>query len=423
MISIKKKGISLALIVIFLVSGCAEGGERQIANYTIDQSATIFLGELDKRVDNKEKKEITDIVKKWKSYYDRRMIFGIGVPWQLEIDAMEKLNVKLDEYTVKYLLDGNYEGEEEATQYNNYVIENLKKVISIQDYKKLYELCKKYETDMEITNDEIQAITDNIIDILKKYPKINTDEILDYLLSGSENILAIYDIGSGVVEYENIPYVTLAKSNKSVTEEYPKIWNNVESIIPKYMFVNFDKLIISTDGEMNNLAYVIANNSMGSRWNISIDPVDVVEENLFYETIIHEYFHYMTLNNTQVSYFKQPNIYSYSEQDMVTERDSYLNQFNQKFWGILSQESPFAEDLYLFYLRHKNDFVDEYAATSASEDICESFAFFVLRDKPLEDTLANKKLLFFYGYPELVEFRNQIRLNIENIRLDAKIAS
>lgn len=420
---IKKKFISLVMVALFLVSGCAEGTQRQMTNHTLDEATAIFLGSLYGEVASSEKKEITDTVKVWKGYYDQRLAFKKGVASQKEIEAMEKLNVKLDEYTVKYMLDGKYEGEIQTSKYVNHVIENLKKVISTPDYKKLYEMCETYERDFEITEEEVQEITGNVIEILENYPEINTDEILDYILNGSENILAIYDISEAEMQYEYIQYVTLEKNSKSVTKDYPKIWSDIESIIKKDKFENFDKLIISTDGELNNLAYVIANNSVGSRWNISIDPLDVSEENLFYETITHEYFHYMTLNNSQVSYFKQPNINTYSEEDMVTKPDSYLNKFNQKFWGILSQESPLADDVYLFYLRHENDFVGEYAATSAAEDICESFAFFVLRDKPLADTLENQKLLFFYDYPELVEFRNQVRLNIKNLKINDKLAS
>lgn len=420
---VKKKYISILLLTMLLTSGYAEGTQRHVVNNTLEQSTAVFLGELNKKVDIEERKAISDIVKKWKSYYDQRLIYKNGIPSQSEIEAMEKLNLKLDEYTVKYLLNGQYDGYAESPEYVNYVIENLKKVISNQDYKKLYEMCENYEKNMEISDDEVQLIVESIINILEKYPKIDADEILEYLLSGSENILAIYNLNQDEVQYEYIPHVTLDRNSKSVVKDYPQIWNTVEAIIPEELFENFDKLIISTDGELNNLAYVIANNSSGSRWNISIDPVDVGEETLFYETIIHEYFHYMTLNNTQVSYFKQPSIFTYSDQDLVTDENSYLNQFNQKFWGLLSQESPLAEDVYLFYLRHKSFFVDEYAATNAAEDICESFAFFVLRDKPSADTIANKKLLFFYNYPELVEFRSEVRQNIEERAMDTKLAS
>ncbi|MDO7205942.1 hypothetical protein Q5M85_19485 [Paraclostridium bifermentans] len=63
--------------------------------------------------------------------------------------------------------------------------------------------------------------------------------------------------------------------------------------------------IFTTDGKLNELASVEGNNNSGSRWIMNIDPEDVVFKNkikLFYETILHEYFHYMTLNDKQVKY-------------------------------------------------------------------------------------------------------------------------
>ncbi|NLY98552.1 MAG: hypothetical protein GX082_14240, partial [Clostridiaceae bacterium] len=49
------------------------------------------------------------------------------------------------------------------------------------------------------------------------------------------------------------------------------------------------------------------------------------------------------------------------------------------------------------------------------EDICETFAEFVLRNKPEGKTVAEQKILFFYEYEEMIEVRNHIRkfLNIE----------
>ena len=51
----------------------------------------------------------------------------------------------------------------------------------------------------------------------------------------------------------------------------------------------------------------------------------------------------------------------------------------------------------------------DYAATDPSEDIAESFTYFVLWPRQGGGSVWEQKLDFFYGYPELVELRAGIR--------------
>lgn len=418
-----RKKISVWLCLILCLNPIIGHADSEFPVYTVDQTRDVFLGELSSKINSQEKNEITDIVKNWKSYYDLRLKADVGMPSEKEILLMENLNSKLDKYTEKYLLEeSEYDYEEENEKYKNYVVERLKSIVSLEDYNKLYELCSKYEA-YDTEEDDLDKVVSSIESILKKYSKLNSEEIMQYILSGSENILAIYEIDGINLINKPIPFVTLEKSDSRVINDYPKLWKEVTNIIPPNYFQNFDRLIISSDGKYDDLAYVMATDAIGSRWDISIDPADVEDKEFFYETIIHEYFHYITLNETQGSYFKTPRVQTYSDYDIVTNSDSYLNKFNQKFWGILSEESPYVNDGYLFYLRHQEEFVNSYSSTVVSEDICESFAFFVLRDKPKTDTKIDKKLLFFYEYPEFVKFRNVIRENIKKINSDLRIAA
>jgi hypothetical protein len=67
-----------------------------------------------------------------------------------------------------------------------------------------------------------------------------------------------------------------------------------------------------------------------------------------------------------------------------------------------------------FYQNHATQFNTSYSATSPEEDIAESWAYFVLTPKPANDSIAHRKLLFFYNFPELVDLRNQIIYGICN---------
>lgn len=59
-----------------------------------------------------------------------------------------------------------------------------------------------------------------------------------------------------------------------------------------------------------------------------------------------------------------------------------------------------------------HEFVSDYAATNIEEDIAESFRIFVCGEKPTTLSVADKKVLFFYDYPELVKIRNEYRNNL-----------
>jgi hypothetical protein len=76
--------------------------------------------------------------------------------------------------------------------------------------------------------------------------------------------------------------------------------------------------------------------------------------------------------------------------------------------GYTDDLDSYYDEIYTFYENHQDEFVDDYAATNASEDIAESFAYFVFAPKPAGDTIAEQKILFFYAYPELAQLRSDI---------------
>lgn len=66
-----------------------------------------------------------------------------------------------------------------------------------------------------------------------------------------------------------------------------------------------------------------------------------------------------------------------------------------------------------FYIKYVDEFITDYAATNPVEDFAETFAFFVVLDKPEDNSIKSKKILFFYDYPEFLKIRDDIRRNID----------
>ena len=196
--------------------------------------------------------------------------------------------------------------------------------------------------------------------------------------------------------------------------EYQALWEEMRSLLPPGAFDAFDRFIVFTDGPDEVLAYVQMADWSGERWEIAVDPADAEDGDWFYETVIHEYSHYLTLNAEQVTYTGDQTVDTYNEESMVSHPGSYLDAFYQRFWTDYLEDRLADLDSYGFYLRHPEDFVTDYASSSPSEDIAESFTYFVLYDLPPEEEGAvwAQKLRFFLQYPELMDFRTQVQTRL-----------
>lgn len=192
-------------------------------------------------------------------------------------------------------------------------------------------------------------------------------------------------------------------------DAYRDLWNQVEAMLPEGSLDAFDRFTVFTDGAEEILAYVVPTDDAGARWELAVDPEDAGDGSGFAETVMHEYCHYLTLNSRQVEYGGQPAYGCYAESELAARPDSYLNAFYRAFWTDYLDDRQADPATYGFYLRHSDDFLTSYAATSPSEDIAESFACFVLYDRAAEEGLQGRKQNFFYAYPELVTFREQAR--------------
>ena len=194
--------------------------------------------------------------------------------------------------------------------------------------------------------------------------------------------------------------------------------------------------IVFSDGPSNVLAAVEQSYTDPNLWIVEVDNADLEDRLGLYFTLVHEFGHLLTLGPDQVP----PDLEIYNDPenaDLYDSKaaacpnffpgegcslpDSYINVFHNRFWTHLMDEwqpiddlgytddlEAYYEELYTFYENHEDEFVDDYAATNSSEDIAESFAYFIFSPKPTGASLAEQKILFFYEYPELVQLRAEI---------------
>ncbi len=201
-------------------------------------------------------------------------------------------------------------------------------------------------------------------------------------------------------------------------------------VIPEENLTRLGKVFEDSDGLYGDLAYVEPANRTGSIWDMAYDSADIytkdgkqyldLDETI--STIVHEYAHIESLNESQVRHMD----YRGSETEVVLDEgtakeDSYINKFTKKFWTEEMMEAAneaydkgsSEEFAYRNNIEHKGEFITEYAATNPAEDFAETFAAYVLKEKSdFNSTVLQQKYDFFDSFPEFVELKEKINDNI-----------
>ena len=302
-------------------------------------------------------------------------------------------------------------------------LETLKDLVSEDDYEILEKLVNEVASLEEEGNfEEADKVWDEIDTFLGDYPdaEFGGEELTTpayYNLKNGKLILSknVQDYADGEV--------------KEVTKEqrilHKQLWERVQKIVPKEymnMIVAFD---LSSDGFGGMAASVVNVDDEATQWIFNYDPADVIGDNgkydqdLIDETMVHEFGHILTLNHTQLMKERNEKSTTYTTDEGTMKKESYLNSFYQKFWKDIVQDYRLKDEEYesydvdKLYDAESDQFVTDYAATNPAEDIAESFAFFITKDKPSNNKGSNAKINFFYEYPELVKMRDEIRSNIK----------
>ena len=260
------------------------------------------------------------------------------------------------------------------------------------------------------------------------------DESFEENLLDDEYILVKYEIDGDQIlapQYETV-------SNDLVDEQenvamHQMIWDFYAVMIPSDARSFLTHYIVITDGLGGGLAAVEQTPDDPVLWMLNVDIADTgnIEELTF--TLIHEYGHLLTLNANQVDVdeyvFNNPDdddAYYEAEENCITyftgegcaRSSSYFYLFFDEFWldiydewseiQYIEDDEEYYETLDEFYFAREDEFVTDYAVTNPGEDIAESWAFFVTQQKPTGNIIAEKKVLFFYQFPELIALRDEI---------------
>lgn len=250
--------------------------------------------------------------------------------------------------------------------------------------------------------------------------------------------LAVYRVSGEKITWSNNEPVPddLVKFQEQ-KDVHQKIWDHFVNLVPKDQRPMLGEFVIVTDGEEKLLAAVRQTDENLYSWILEVDIADIANSRELTYTLIHEFAHLLTLNSKQVTpsraVFDNPNdqqVYTheslrceqYFSNEGCSQPNSYLNSFYAEFWTNIYDEwkkthqsrddEQYYENLNDFYHKYQDRFVTDYAVVNPVEDIAESFSFFILSPKPTGDTIAEKKIMFFHDFPELVKLRVEIQNRI-----------
>jgi hypothetical protein len=248
----------------------------------------------------------------------------------------------------------------------------------------------------------------------------NNSEIADDYTGPEDGyVLVTYKVTGDTISdpkyTKKIPSI-YAKYQKD-TKNHERIWKVITDVIPLDKREDLDEFIVFTDG-IDNFTGAVDEGSTPDTWSFQADVLDFENFSTLSTTVVHEFGHMVTLSSSQIEYGAS-SCKNYETSDGCSTRDSYINAFYKAFWADiykewasdvkLTKDGEVDEDgVYAFYEKYPDQFVSDYAPTDPSEDIAESWTYFIYSSKPKDDSIANQKILFFYQYPELVKLRQQI---------------
>ncbi len=221
--------------------------------------------------------------------------------------------------------------------------------------------------------------------------------------SWEENIEASYKV--------NGDEITLV--SWKLDQKHADVFAMFANLIPKSQRKDFKLYNVDNSPNGDTFAHVIQDEEEISKWNITVNiamfyPDGKLDTKESVYTLIHEYSHVLTLGKAQMDYSNFDACTQRLLQEWCLNASAYLNTFINTFWAedFANSQKDQAND---FYTWKESNFTTDYASTNPWEDIAETFTAFVLNNKPTWDTIADKKKLFFYNYPEMVKLRSIIR--------------
>lgn len=237
--------------------------------------------------------------------------------------------------------------------------------------------------------------------------------------TGSEGEITLYTInGENIVKKQDYKVSGQDLTYQQDTKKHQELWELTKKIIPTKYRDKMSGFLIYNGEVTGSAGFVVETQSDLSKWRmgIAINYADDQKELIY--TIIHEFGHILTLNNSQVdASIDNASCSNFFTGEGCAKTESYINKLQSKYWADIWGEYTSARDaengMEGFYNKYKTRYVTQYASTNPGEDIAEVFATFVTRNGGVNgSSIAEQKIQLMYDHSELIELRNYIRNNL-----------
>lgn len=242
--------------------------------------------------------------------------------------------------------------------------------------------------------------------------------------TGSQGEITLYRVdGENIIKDKDYVVSGASLDFQRDTQKHQEIWSLVKKVVPLSNRSKMSQFMIYSGSVSGSLGYVFNTKQDLTKWEMGI-AIDYAYEGGFNKdgelayTIIHEFGHILTLNNTQVdASISEGNCTNYFVGEGCARTNANINKLHSRFWKDIwgeytnAQNSESAQRQ--FYEKYKSHFLTAYASTNPAEDIAEVFATFVTRSGGVNgSSMAEQKIQLMYDDSEMISLRNYIRSHV-----------
>jgi hypothetical protein len=214
-----------------------------------------------------------------------------------------------------------------------------------------------------------------------------------------EPILAKYHVKNGELG------AFVSGNNKS---QYRDVWTFYTQLLPQGERKGITVYaIFAPKGDSKDKAGYVTLNGDKSSWILAVNPDAPGGRWEQADTLVHETMHVLSIGGNQTDTSATHCSVDLGSAVGCPKPDSYLEAYIKRFWTPLLgkwEQAQKNKTLEAFYKEHASEFTRDYAATSPSEDIAESFAAYVLNTPNVPPGVVAKEK-FFESYPALVAIK------------------
>lgn len=185
-------------------------------------------------------------------------------------------------------------------------------------------------------------------------------------------------------------------------------WDRWVELVPasdRWRVGRFEAIEGSSDGQLEPISESL------QVWILRISDL---EPEVLDVALIHELGHLVSLGPGEVLPATDPsvrdNCATYFSVEGCAVAGGVFDRFVDEFWPSAFETDEAAGEAR--YATARDSFVTRYAASNPGEDLAETFVFFVYRLRPTGPTVAEDKIRLLWEFPELVELREALRLQL-----------